>query len=160
MSYYKQDFFHSLSNINILFQKTLNKYGPYSFEITEIECSNKLSNEQPEVIQHIFVAENQKVFDEWYSILENIIVEPSSLLKQPAHHSDHLSSPISFSASVSSLKSSEVEGDKLKSPSTMNGLQQSSSLNESGESNEIKPKQSLENNLDTGKLFDLNKVDN
>ena len=138
----------------------MNKYGPYSFEITEIECSNsKLNNEQQlEIIQHIFVAENQKVFDEWYNTLENIIVEPSSLLKQPVHHSDHLSSPISFSASVSSLKSTEVESDKLKSPSTINGLQQSSSLNESGESNEVKPKENLENNLDTGKMFDLIKV--
>ncbi len=87
----------------------------------------------------MFIAENQKIFDEWYSIFENIIIGPNNnhtatqnSINKTAN--DQLSSPVSFSESICSLKSNEIVdifngavinlNEKFKSsPLCMNDLQ-------------------------------------
>lgn len=112
--------------INI--QKTFVKHGAYSFEINE----NGLTNDQS--LCHVFVADNQKQFDEWFVKLEQIINKKTSMLpcitSSPASSSSlgSHSSPLKHEASIA--KQEDI----------------SSSLNESADSNDIRM-------LSTGKSF-------
>ncbi len=135
-----------------------NKNNPFMFEITEsfanktstLPQNTKVTNGNGNVIQtHVFMADNQKTFDEWYSVIEKVILTQESIrsrLQSQQHHQqqtnslgnlkeekllavEHLSSTLSTStSSAASSKSAASSPDSTSSPSSTTSNKSSTNL--------------------------------
>lgn len=130
-------------------QKTPTKFGPYSFELIE---SGELE------LHHMFVADGQKQFDEWFSRLEKIVKKKFPNGPMPTICSSPNSTTNTFDSGNSSVKNDIYQ-------SKMDDL--GASLNESADSNDIRMLTNGNNeqvvaikqsNQEFINSFDLNKV--
>ncbi|CAF0807517.1 unnamed protein product, partial [Brachionus calyciflorus] len=108
-------------------QKTFQKNGIYSFEITET-FSDQANT-------HVFIADGQKQFEEWYEKLEQIVQGNSKIPTMP------------MIASSPSINSNDISPNLSPQKNEDNNL----SLNESADSNDIRM-------LTTGRQFNEHSV--
>lgn len=130
-------------------KKTSAKFGPYSFELFE---NGDLD------LHHVFVADGQSQFDEWFSKLEKIVKKTSQHGLLPTICSSPNSTTHTFDSGNSSVKN-EINQSKAD--------EFCSSLNESADSNDIRTMTNGNNeqtvsikqsNQEFINSFDLNKV--
>ena len=132
-----------------------NKNNSFMFEITEsfvnktstLPQNMKLTNGAGNVIQtHIFMADNQKTFDDWYSVIEKVILTQESIRSRFQNQQqqtnslinlkeekllavEHLSSTLSTStSSATSSKSAASSPDSTSSPSSTSSSKSSTNL--------------------------------